>query len=152
MSRLQETRKRFFLADNSIEQQLISQSTCCTKTFCLRASRLGGSHRSPSAHLGGAAERGQLTWPQDDPHGVVQVLDRRDKEQQHYGRRTGRTALPKTRDAYQVHLYSGLTVQADTSQSTQGHPANAEKTIMFSFSHLPSCIKPLLLRFQDQRM
>jgi len=50
----------------------------------------------------------------------------RQEERQRYERRTGKTTLPEFLDACHTHLCLGLTIQPDTTQSTQGNAANAE--------------------------
>ncbi|KFZ01138.1 hypothetical protein V500_00875 [Pseudogymnoascus sp. VKM F-4518 (FW-2643)] len=50
----------------------------------------------------------------------------REYEKQRYDRRTGKTTLPEFLDACHKHLCLGLTIQPDTTQSTQGDAANAD--------------------------
>ena len=50
----------------------------------------------------------------------------REEDRHHYERRTGKTTLPEFLDACHTHLYLGLTIQPDSTQSTQGDAANAE--------------------------
>ncbi|KAH8588056.1 hypothetical protein B0O99DRAFT_525815 [Bisporella sp. PMI_857] len=50
----------------------------------------------------------------------------RKEERQSYERRTGKSTLPEFLDACHAHLYLGLTIQPDSTQSTQGNAANAE--------------------------
>ncbi|KFZ23916.1 hypothetical protein V502_01605, partial [Pseudogymnoascus sp. VKM F-4520 (FW-2644)] len=50
----------------------------------------------------------------------------REEERQRYERRTGKTTLPEFLDACHTHLCLGLTIQPDTTQSTQGDAANAD--------------------------
>ena len=50
----------------------------------------------------------------------------REEEHQLYKRRTGKSTLPEFLDACHKHLYLGLTIQTDSTQSTQGDGANAE--------------------------
>jgi hypothetical protein len=50
----------------------------------------------------------------------------RKEDRQHYERRTGKTTLPEFLDACHTHLCLGLTIQPDTTQSTQGDAANAD--------------------------
>ncbi|KAH8586479.1 hypothetical protein B0O99DRAFT_695423 [Bisporella sp. PMI_857] len=50
----------------------------------------------------------------------------RKEERQSYERRTGKSTLPEFLDACHTHLYLGLTIQPDSTQSTQGNAANAE--------------------------
>ncbi|OBT43224.1 hypothetical protein VE00_06404 [Pseudogymnoascus sp. WSF 3629] len=50
----------------------------------------------------------------------------REEDRQRYERRTGKTTLPEFLDACHSHLCLGLTIQPDTTQSTQGDAANAD--------------------------
>lgn len=50
----------------------------------------------------------------------------REEERQHYERRTGKTMLPESLHACHTHLCLGLTIQLDSTQSTQGNAANAD--------------------------
>ncbi|KFX95971.1 hypothetical protein V490_03607 [Pseudogymnoascus sp. VKM F-3557] len=50
----------------------------------------------------------------------------REEDRQRYERRTGKTTLPEFLDACHTHLCLGLTIQPDTTQSTQGDAANAD--------------------------
>ena len=50
----------------------------------------------------------------------------REEERHLYERRTGKTTLPEFLDACHTHLFLGLTIQPDSTQSTQGDAANAE--------------------------
>ncbi|OBT57881.1 hypothetical protein VE04_02107 [Pseudogymnoascus sp. 24MN13] len=50
----------------------------------------------------------------------------REDDRQRYERRTGKTTLPEFLDACHKHLCLGLTIQPDTTQSTQGDAANAD--------------------------
>jgi hypothetical protein len=50
----------------------------------------------------------------------------REEERHRYERRTGKTTLPEFLDACHTHLCLGLTIQPDSTQSTQGDAANAE--------------------------
>ncbi|OAF62811.1 hypothetical protein VC83_00897 [Pseudogymnoascus destructans] len=50
----------------------------------------------------------------------------REYERQRYEQRTGKTTLPEFLDACHNHLCLGLTIQPDTTQSTQGDAANAD--------------------------
>ncbi|OBT39572.1 hypothetical protein VE00_09485 [Pseudogymnoascus sp. WSF 3629] len=50
----------------------------------------------------------------------------REYERQRYEQRTGTTTLPEFLDACHNHLCLGLTIQPDTTQSTQGDAANAD--------------------------
>src|ERR1700733_13574244 len=56
-----------------------------------------------------------------------QEAERLRVEKRHrYERRTGKTTLPEFLDACHTHLCLGLTIQPDSTQSTQGDAANAE--------------------------
>jgi hypothetical protein len=50
----------------------------------------------------------------------------REEDRHHYERRTGKTTLPEFLDACHTNLCLGLTIQPDSTQSTQGDAANAE--------------------------
>jgi hypothetical protein len=50
----------------------------------------------------------------------------RKEDRQRYERRTGKTTLLEFLDACHIHLSLGLTIQPDTTQSTQGDAANAD--------------------------
>ncbi|KFY50792.1 hypothetical protein V495_00095 [Pseudogymnoascus sp. VKM F-4514 (FW-929)] len=50
----------------------------------------------------------------------------RDEDRQRYERRIGKTTLPEFLDACHTHLCLGLTIQPDSTQSTQGDAANAD--------------------------
>jgi hypothetical protein len=50
----------------------------------------------------------------------------REEDRHRYERRTGKTTLPEFLDACHTHLSLGLTIQSDSTQSTQGNAANAE--------------------------
>jgi molecular chaperone GrpE (heat shock protein) len=50
----------------------------------------------------------------------------REQERHQYKRRTRKTTLPEFLDACHAYLYSGLTIQPDSTQSTQGDTANTE--------------------------
>ena len=50
----------------------------------------------------------------------------REEDRQRYERRTGKTTLPEFLDACHNHLSLGLTIQPDSTQSTQGDAANAD--------------------------
>lgn len=50
----------------------------------------------------------------------------REEERRRYERRTGKTTLPEYFDACHIYLCLGLTIQPDSTQSTQGDAANAE--------------------------
>ena len=48
------------------------------------------------------------------------------EDRHRYEQRTGKTTLPEFLDACYTHLCLGLTIQPDSTQSTQGNAANAE--------------------------
>jgi flagellar biosynthesis GTPase FlhF len=50
----------------------------------------------------------------------------REEDRHRYERRTGKTTLPEFLDACHTHLSLGLTIQPDSTQSTQGDASNAE--------------------------
>ena len=52
----------------------------------------------------------------------------REEDRHRYERRTRKTTLPEFLDACHTHLYLGLTIQPDSTQSTQDDAANAENT------------------------
>ncbi|KAH8587607.1 hypothetical protein B0O99DRAFT_556325 [Bisporella sp. PMI_857] len=56
----------------------------------------------------------------------VEAQQLREQEREHYERRTGKTTLPEFLDACHTHLCLGLTIQPDSTQSTQGDATNAE--------------------------
>jgi hypothetical protein len=58
---------------------------------------------------------------------VEQEAERLREEDRHrYERRTGKKTVPEFLDACHTHLCLGLTIQPDSTQSTQGDAANAE--------------------------
>jgi hypothetical protein len=50
----------------------------------------------------------------------------REEDRHRYERRTGKKTVPEFLDACHTHLCLGLTIQPDSTQSTQGDAANAE--------------------------
>jgi hypothetical protein len=63
---------------------------------------------------------------QDAQRRTQEVERVREEERHQYERKTGKTTLPEFLDACHTHLCLGLTIQPDTTQSTQGDAANAD--------------------------